>query len=264
MSPRFCATNPTPEEVAAAQKHFVANASRFNGTSLREDRQEAAFTVGVYWNVLYDQNNPADGNIPDASIAQAMRVVNSYYNNIGLYFQVAGINRYHTDYNTLHSVTMQNDYQIKRSLRKGNSPQILNIYTVGTGPSGYAGWSSFPWDYQANPVADGIIYDYTYLPGSNRAGYNTGKVLAHEVGHWTGLFHPFEGGCNGGDYVDDTPAEAVAATVCQARDSCPGAGSDPINNMMDYTDDNCRIGFTSGQYNRLGQMVYQYRGINLY
>ncbi|KAG6815154.1 hypothetical protein H0H87_004643, partial [Tephrocybe sp. NHM501043] len=127
----FCATNPTQEEVTAAHKQFVTDASKFNSSSLRQDRQEAAFTVSVYWNVLYDQNNPADGNIPDASITQAMRVVNSYYNNIGLYFQVVAVNRYAVPYNTLHGVTMQNDFPIKQAYRKGNSPQILNIYTVG-------------------------------------------------------------------------------------------------------------------------------------
>ncbi|KAG6816078.1 hypothetical protein H0H87_008808 [Tephrocybe sp. NHM501043] len=225
----------------------------------------------------------------DASIAETMRVVNIFYNNISLYFQVAGVYRYAVSYNTLHGVTMNNDFPIKQAYRKGNSPQILNIYTVGTGPSGYAGWSSFPWNYQGNSVADGIIYDYTYLPGSNRAGYNTGKVSAQYTTDrfYNGITDAFNadfGGCDGGDDVDDTPAEAEAATFCQRRDSCPAApGDDPIrmclpsfnisasktvyahtDNMMDYTDDNCRIEFTNGQYNRLAQMIYRNRGINLY
>ena len=113
-------------------------------------------------------------------------------------------------------------------------------------------------------INDGIVLRYSTLPGGTRAPYNEGRTLTHEVGHWVGLYHPFETGSSGfGDGVADTPYERSAAYGCEiGRNSCPKQpGLDDVTNFMDYSNDSCLTHFTPGQIKRLQGQLRTYRGI---
>lgn len=223
-------------------------------------------SVNVYFHVI--TNTSGAGNVTDAQIANQIQVLNdSYSTNTGgantLYrFTLVSTDR--TANNTWFTATDNTtaEREMKTALHKGGAKD-LNLYTNGMG-GGLLGWATFPWNYASDPLMDGVVCLYSSLPGGSTANYNQGDTATHEVGHWVGLYHTFQGGCTGqGDLVNDTPAERSSAAGCPTgRDTCKSkAGLDPITNFMDYTYDSCMFEFTAGQAARADSITLQYRGL---
>ncbi|KAJ7627867.1 zincin [Mycena rosella] len=259
---RGCATHIEPENIVVAERNFDANKT--------EADKIANTAVKVYWHVISKDSTLAGGNIPDSQIANQISVLNKDYAG-NITWTLANTNRtVNADWfnNVGPSTSQQTAMKASRQGGKGD----LNVYSVGFvngSGAGLLGYSTFPSSYSGAPQDDGIVILFSSVPGGSTNGYNLGRTLTHESGHWLGLYHTFQGGCAGsgtataGDYVADTPAESSAASGCPSgRDTCTGTnfpGADPVTNFMDYSSDACMTQFSAGQMSRATTQFATYR-----
>jgi hypothetical protein len=268
----FCGTTSVSE--AGGQKLEAAPRAIKLGVAAAP-RQAGSVTIPVYFHVISEGTSEASGNVREEVLNSQIDVLNNAFGghtggaNTSFRFVKAGVTR--TINSTWFRMGLRTnaeraaEAQAKAALRV-DAPHVLNFYTVGGDAAEPYAWATFPWSYAGNPVSDGVVCPFTMLPGGDFAPFNAGDIGVHEVGHWLGLLHTYQGGCGGSDGVDDTPAHAVqtrtdgiVGTCPSSMDTCPGNGTDPIHNFMQDTSDACKYEFTHGQAARMDSMYGQHR-----
>jgi len=269
-----CATRQIDETTAIQYENSL---NQFNSRrSPGQIRKSGSVTIQVYFHVVNKGPGIENGDVPTKWLRDQISVMNAAYAgadpaagptsaNTPFRFEMAGVDRVTNAEWFNSAIGSEEEREMKTALHYGGA-DALNFYVNNAGDV-YLGWATFPFWYAGDPTQDGVVVLYSSLPGGSCCGervYNQGDTGTHEVGHWLGLFHTFQGGCaaNKNDFVADTPAERSPAFGCPfGRDTCPKEGVDPIENFMDYTEDSCMYQFTTGQSRRIEALSLQYRGL---
>ncbi|KAB2959722.1 MAG: zinc metalloprotease [Thermoanaerobaculia bacterium] len=249
---------PTPGQAEIAETGaVVADFVKMFGR--QQNASAVAVSIPVRWHVVRSGTSASQGNISDAMIANQIQVLNQAYSGTGFSFYLASTDRTTNKrwYTGCYSSGTERKMKQALAIDPANN---LNVYSCS--PSGgILGYARFPNSYPESSYMHGVVLLDQSLPGGAASPYNLGDTGTHEVGHYLGLYHTFQGGCtNPGDSVADTPFEASPAYGCPTgRDTCSSTGLDPIKNFMDYTDDACMNEFSTGQSDRMHALTSQYR-----
>ena len=254
-------------------------------TSIDPKTKKATSVIPVVFHVVHSYGPE---NISKAQIEDQLRILNEDFQrlnsdksktrsfftsraaNMGLEFKLAriapdgscteGITRTYDPVNTYEDFEDNNE-EVKDAVKPWDRNKYLNIWVVtkivSSSTTGtILGYAQFPGD---NAATDGVvlIHDRVGTIGTANVG-DAGRTLTHEIGHWLGLYHPFQGGCSSqNDRVSDTPPVSSPSYGCTAS-SNPNTCSndnpneiDNVENFMDYANGACMNMFSTGQKTRV-------------
>ncbi|TKX21552.1 extracellular metalloprotease-like protein 1 [Elsinoe australis] len=208
---------------------------------------QAVTQVNLYVHVIVSQ---ALTTPPKTLVEAKIATLNRNFKPAGFQFTIQGIS---TTVNANWAKDVDTAKAAKQAqLHRGNY-QTLNVYMIEGATSGLCSLPTAP----DKPLdQNGLIGDGCFVPWGPATEAAT---LTHEVGHWFGLLHVFQGGCGGSDGCDDTkpqegPSYAKQSKAgdlgsCPAKEQCGGTGVQNVKNFMDYSD--CSQEFTQCQRARM-------------
>jgi Pregnancy-associated plasma protein-A/CUB domain/Secretion system C-terminal sorting domain len=274
--------NMTPQQIFEEQK--LDSIRRLSHLNIRTSLAQKTIPVVVH--VLYKYANE---KIPLKQVEDAIEHLKQAYS--GKEHYSTGLNTdfsfclVYTDWILSDKTNFRFEDKVDLSaIQNGGHPlgwdkdKFLNIYVVNSvsqNGKSKGGFAYLPGlgllsDFLNNPGFDGIVIDKNGVGVVDSKGIPQ-PLLPHEVGHYLGLYHTFEGECSNsdckisGDKVCDTPpckniTYEKNLSHPEPYNTCELGGNDLEDNFMCYNDEYAEpIKFTQGQIIRMHNIVNENR-----
>jgi hypothetical protein len=275
-------------ENSVQQLKQITDRTTANQSVLREEG--APIYIPVVFHIVL--NSTTMGNVTDAMIKAQLDTLNVDYAGLNadstkipaafkplfgkslIQFKLAqrtpdddpstGIERYTTTKASYSSDDNTLKYKSSGGADAWDPNRYFNVWVTNIS-GGILGYATFP--QGSVQEEQGVVVQYSSLPGGTLVPYNLGRTLTHESGHFFFLYHIWgddNGACTGTDYIGDTPNQARQTGGCpngEVRlDACSIAAPGIMyQNYMDYTDDACMVMFTLQQAARMEAALNTYR-----
>ncbi|ASK29761.1 hypothetical protein CEY12_06415 [Chryseobacterium sp. T16E-39] len=259
---------------------------------LNKSQNGNVITIPVVVHVIHSgQNIGVAPNIPDAQVMSQITVMNNDFRKLAntpgfnsslvgadteIQFVLAKVDPNGNPTNGIDRKNLCQDYWSNDHINSIVKPQTIwdptkymNMWSVDFARNGLLGYAQFPSNsglpgLNANgglANTDGVVAGFStfgsmdYNDGTflMQPGYDRGRTMTHEVGHFVGLRHIWGDSACGTDYCADTPTAHGENYTCDpAIPSCDDpAVFEMVQNYMDYTNDTCMNIYTNDQKTRI-------------